>query len=150
MEIHNVRLSKKEYFLDMLTKVASRGTCIRRKVAAIITDQDGNIIATGYNGTPRNFDHCIDNPCAGASDRPGDTSKCMALHAEQNALLHCRELREAHTIYCSCLPCFVCSKMLANTNIKVVICAEDYSDKTGLNVLLEAGMSVEITGILIG
>lgn len=146
----SLRPSKKEYFLEMLKLVSTRSTCIRRAVGAIITDQEGHILATGYNGVPQNFDHCIDNPCRGAGDNPGDTSKCMAIHAEQNAILQCSSLDRARTIYCSCLPCFVCSKLLANTNIKVVICAEDYSDKTGLYVLFEAGISVEIAGIIVG
>ena len=145
-----MRPSKHDYFLEMLNLVARRSTCIRRSVGAIITDQEGHILATGYNGVPINFDHCISHPCRGAGDNPGDTSKCMAIHAEQNAILQCSALERAHTLYCSNLPCFVCSKMLANTNIKVVICQEDYADHSGFDILIEAGMSVEIAGEIRG
>jgi dCMP deaminase len=130
----------------MLQLVAARSTCIRRAVGAIITDKEGHVLSTGYNGVPKDFDHCIDVPCLGASDMPGDTSSCMAVHAEQNALLQCNDLNRAHTIYCSCVPCFVCAKMLANTGIEVIICAEDYADKKGLLVLAERGCYIEIAG----
>ena len=140
------RLSKHEYYLAMLKLVAARSTCIRRQVGAIITDKDGHVLSTGYNGVPRDFDHCIDTPCAGADDLPGNTSNCMAIHAEQNALLQCNNLVLANTIYCSCVPCFSCAKMICNTNIDVVICEEDYADKRGRNILLQRGCVLIIDG----
>ena len=143
------RLSKRDYYLQMLKLVAARSTCIRRAVGAIITDKEGHVLSTGYNGVPRDFDHCIDNPCAGASQEPGNTTLCMAVHAEQNALLQCGDLSRAHTIYCSCTPCFVCAKMIANTNIEVIICEQGYADKRGLMVLLERGLTVEIEGKIV-
>ena len=141
------RPNKQEYFLQMLALVASRSTCIRRKVGAVITDKDGHVLSTGYNGVPRNFDHCIDVPCAGANQQAGNTTSCMAVHAEQNALLQCLDLPRAHIIYCSCCPCFVCAKLIANTNIQVVICQETYADTQGLEVLIEAGLVIEIAGV---
>lgn len=140
------RLTKNEYYLAMLRLVAARSTCVRRAVGAIITDKEGHVLSTGYNGVPRDFDHCVDIPCRGAADRAGDTSNCMAVHAEQNALLQCSDLDRAHTIYCSCVPCFVCSKLIANTNIEVVICETDYADKRGIEVLNERGCYIEIAG----
>lgn len=130
----------------MLKLVANRSTCIRRKVGAIITDKEGHVLSTGYNGVPKNFDHCIDVPCLGATDKSGDTSQCMAVHAEQNALLQCSDLSRASVMYASCTPCFVCAKMIVNTNIGAIICIEEYADKSGLTVLLEAGCAVQIAG----
>lgn len=123
------------YFLQMLDLIASRGTCIRRKVAAIITDQKGHILSTGYNGVPSGVLHCIGNPCPGVVDKPGDSSNCMAIHAEQNALLQCQNLDKAYFMYCSCTPCFTCAKMIANTNIKMIVCKERYADQRGVEVL---------------
>lgn len=140
------RLSKDEYYLQMLKLVSARSTCIRRSVGAIITDEDGKVLSTGYNGPPIGFPHCITSPCAGASDVSGDTSKCMAVHSEQNALLQCNDLRRAAIMYCSCTPCFVCAKLIANTKIKRVVCEEAYADTRGLDVLKQADISVEIIG----
>jgi len=146
----NSRLSKTEYFLKMLDLVAARSTCIRRAVGAIITDRDGHILSTGYNGVPRDFDHCLDLPCQGATDAPGNTSNCMAVHAETNAILQCSSLSRASIMYCSCVPCFVCAKMLSNTEIKTLICLEEYADKRGLEVLLKAGCIVDVAGTVYG
>jgi dCMP deaminase len=149
MSSENSRLSKKSYYLEMLKLVANRSTCIRRKVAAIITDRDGHVLSTGYNGVPRNFEHCIDIPCSGAGDKPGDNTKCMAVHAEQNALLQCNDLDKAYVLYCSCVPCFSCAKMIANTNIALVICVENYADKAGQELLIEAGIILEVSGVIL-
>ena len=67
------------------------------KVGAIITDKENHVLSTGFNGPPGGFDHCTSNPCAGANDKAGDTSNCMALHAEVNAVLQCLDLSRAHT-----------------------------------------------------
>jgi len=139
------RLTKTEYYLQMLKLVAARSTCVRRAVGAIITDREGRVLSTGYNGVPRNFDHCTEeNPCEGASQEKGNTSLCMAVHAEQNAIIQCSDLNRAYTIYVSCVPCFVCAKMLANTNIEVAVCETDYADTRGKQVLMDAGWNIEI------
>ena len=134
-----MRPTKDEYFLKMLRLVASRSTCGRRAVGAIIVDEHGHILATGYNGVPMGMIHCIDSPCPGRGDQPGDSSRCLAVHAEQNALMQCSRLDLADTIYVSNTPCFTCAKMIANTNIRRVVSAEPYADKEGRAVLAAAG-----------
>lgn len=137
------RAERDAYFLRMLELVASRGTCARRKVAAIIVDARDHILATGYNGVPRGFPHCIESPCPGRDDPPGDSRRCEAVHAEQNALLQCRDLERAATIYASCSPCFTCAKLIANTNITRVVCLEPYTDSAGWDVLFRAGKELQ-------
>jgi dCMP deaminase len=148
--VDSIRLSKKEYYLQMLKLVAARSTCSRRMVGAIITDADGHILSTGYNGVPRDFDHCIDVPCLGANDMAGNTTNCLSVHAEQNALLQCSNLQLARIIYVSCTPCFVCAKMIANTDIDTVICEMDYADTRGRDILIRARILLVISGIEIG
>lgn len=129
------RVSLDDYFLKMLDLVASRSTCARRAVAAIITDGDGHILSTGYNGVPAGLPHCVDVPCPGA-DRPSgvDLDLCEAIHAEQNALLQCHRLDLARVLYCSVVPCYPCAKLIANTSIAKVVVKESYaaahSDRT--------------------
>lgn len=130
--------------MQMLSLVASRATCARRQVGAIIVSQDHQILSTGYNGVPRGLAHCIDMFCPGARDEKGDTSRCEAVHAEVNAVLQCRRLDLAHTIYVSCTPCFTCAKMLANTPIRHIIALEHYADPNGESVLRRAGIVVEV------
>lgn len=127
-----VRGSIHKYYIEMLEMVEKRSTCQRRKVGAVITTIDGKILGTGYNGVPKRYPHCIDKACPGVLDASGDTSNCVAVHAEQNAIINCADLSRAYYLYCTCLPCFICSKMILNTNIQVVVYKLPYSDSRGL------------------
>lgn len=138
------RPSIDKYYIQMLKLVGSRGTCARRQVAAIIIDCKGRLIATGYNGVPSGMPHCIDYPCEGARDSSGDNSRCIAIHAEQNAIMQAgSRLKEATTIYCSTTPCFNCSKLIISSGIKNVIATSIYPDLQGIRLMLKSE-SVEI------
>lgn len=138
-----MRLTHDEYFIHILRMAAARSTCVRRAVGAVIVDADHHLLSMGYNGVPRGFEHCIDVPCVGAKDPTGDSSRCMAVHAEVNAVLQCQRLDLAHTLYVSCTPCFSCAKMIANTHIKRIVCLEEYADKAGHDLLTRAGIAVQ-------
>ena len=56
------RPSWDEYFMDIVRDVATRSTCRRRKVGAILV-KDKRIIATGYNGGPTGLAHCLEIGC---------------------------------------------------------------------------------------
>ena len=53
------RSNKDEYYLDIAASVAKRSTCLRRRYGAVIVNND-EIIATGYNGSPRGEKNCCD------------------------------------------------------------------------------------------
>ena len=133
-----------QYFLQMLNLVASRATCGRRQVGAIIVSERNQILSTGYNGVPKGLNHCIDLPCPGATDKKGDTSRCEAIHAEMNAIIQCHRLDLAHTIYVSCTPCFVCAKVIANTPIQRIVAWKRYADLNGERILLRANIQVDV------
>jgi dCMP deaminase len=124
------------YFFDMLALVAARSTCPRRAVGAILVDGRHRVLSTGYNGVPSRFPHCTETPCAGIGDRPGDTRFCMAVHAEQNAIINCVDISAVVTAYISVTPCFVCAKMLCNLpNLQRIVCEDFYTDELALNLL---------------
>lgn len=131
-----------EYYCSMLKIVASRSTCARRAVGAIITDQRNRVMSMGYNGVPRGLSHCTDEPCAGTWDPPGDSSRCLAVHAEINAMVQCTDLWRARTIYVSATPCFSCAKAIVNTLIERVVCLEEYSEAHGQRLLKLAGVKI--------
>lgn len=128
----------------MLPFVASRSTCIRRLVAAIITDKNGHVLSTGYNGVPSGIEHCYLFPCPGAGQESGNTSLCEAVHAEQNAIIQCTDISRAATMYCSCTPCFVCAKMILNTPISAIFAVEKYNDKRALEIMHRRGLQVYV------
>lgn len=130
------------YMLEFCRIAATRSTCVRRAVGAVITDEEGHILSTGYNGVARKRPHCTDQPCPGASDASGDNSRCEAIHAETNAILHMTDRRFAYAMYCTVTPCFNCAKLILATPIKRVIVQDVYTDTKGYNLLLEAGVPV--------
>ncbi|MCG2790238.1 MAG: deaminase, partial [Actinomycetia bacterium] len=48
-----------EYFALITRQVATRSTCLRRKVGAIIV-KDKRILTTGYNGAPMRVRNCLE------------------------------------------------------------------------------------------
>ena len=116
-----------EYFTSMVSVVASRGSCARRKTGCILVDDNNQVLSTGYNGPPSGFTNCTDTPCAGANLPSGEgLDKCEAIHAEQNALLQCPDVRKITTAYCTTAPCIHCIKLLMNTSCSRIVFVEDY------------------------
>ena len=106
---------------------SDQSTCARRNVGAVIVDADNHIIGTGYSGSARGADHCIENYCAGAGMTSGTgLEKCEAIHAEQNAIAHCSDIKAARTIYTTTAPCDSCLKLLLATNINRIVYLEFY------------------------
>ena len=134
--------------LRQCNEEADLGNCVKHSVGCIITDKEGKIVASGYNGTPKGHENCGDRfPTFHAdiekyskSDDPESVAKLEALilehrewsfnneiHAEQNALLHSDpEKRKGGTAYVNLQPCPTCAKMLAASGISRVIFAKAY------------------------
>jgi dCMP deaminase len=75
------RASWDEYFMNIARVVASRSTCERKFVGAVIV-RDKTILSTGYNGSIRGMPHCTD---VGHMMEDGH---CVAtIHAESNAII---------------------------------------------------------------
>jgi len=124
-----MRPSKDVYFLKMAQLVATRSTCARRSVGCVLVDSIGRVLATGYNGRPRGFQHCNEHsPCAGATLPSGTgLDTCEAIHAETNALLQCSNVDRVETCYVTCSPCVSCVKLLLNTSCRRIVFAERYA-----------------------
>jgi len=123
------RIPSEWYFLKMAHLVSERGTCARRKVGCILVNSKKHVIATGYNGVSSGQEHCIDNPCKGARLKSGQgLDLCEAIHAEQNALLQCKDVYDIDTVYCTLSPCIHCLKLLLNTSAKKIVFMEKYVD----------------------
>ena len=115
-----------EYFMEIATIVAKRSTCLRNQVGAVIV-KDKRILSTGYNGAPRNLEHCLEIGCIRQQNNIASGTRhvlCRAVHAEQNAIiqaaLHGVSIENA-TLYCTHQPCILCAKMLINSRIEKVV-----------------------------
>lgn len=109
---------------DIARSLGSMSTCLRGSVGCVITDVDGFILSTGYNGLPAQLPHCT---------HAGTSGSCKAVHAEQNALMQCRSIKEARDVYVSMSPCQHCIKMLANTPIQTIWFSTLYRDTSPLD-----------------
>lgn len=131
------------YFLNIAILVSSRSTCIRRAVGAVFV-RDRQILATGYNGVPKGIEHCESTGCLRDKlNIPSGTKHelCRGLHAEQNGIIqaatHGIDL-SGSTLYCTTMPCIICTKMLINLGIKEIFYTEGYPDGFTKEMLSEA------------
>lgn len=138
-----MRIDRDSYYLNIAKAVAARSTCLRRQYGAVIVSGD-EIIATGYNGSPRGEANCCDvGECycekhsapvdERAAKHGGQYGACVAVHAEQNAIISAarRDMRGA-TLYLACLdesvdpaPCNYCDRMIKNAGIIKVVTKGD-------------------------
>jgi dCMP deaminase len=144
-----MRPSWDDYFMDITQRVATRSTCLRRSVGAVIV-RDKRILSTGYNGAPRGLAHCAEVGCLRekmgipSGQRP---ELCRGLHAEQNAIIQAALYGtpiEGSTLYCTTQPCVICAKMLINAGIVRIVYANPYPDEFSRNLLAEAQMEISI------
>lgn len=148
----NKRPNWDEYFMEVAKLTATRSTCLRRQVGAVIV-KDRHIIATGYNGAPRGLSHCDERGGCLRQELGVPSGHrhelCRALHAEQNAIIQAATLGqsiEGGTIYITHQPCAICSKMIINSGIKRIVVNEGYPDDLALEFLDEAGLKVVMLG----
>lgn len=137
-----------EYFMEIALVVAKRSTCLRNQVGAVIV-KDKRILSTGYNGAPRNLEHCLDIGCVRQQNNIASGTRhelCRAVHAEQNAIiqaaLHGVSIEDA-TVYCTHQPCILCAKMLINSRVEKVVFGTVYPDKEALAFFDKAGVKIE-------
>lgn len=141
----NERPSWDSYFMKIAEDVATRSTCLRRSVGAVIV-KDKRILTTGYNGAPTGIEHCTENTCLRIKFNVPSGERhelCRGLHAEQNAIIqaayHGVSVRGAK-IYITHQPCSICTKMLINSGIDTFIYRQPYSDPLADEISAAAGI----------
>lgn len=121
--IMDKRIKWDQYFMMQAVLLASRSTCERLSVGAVIV-RDKRIIAGGYNGSVAGDDHCIDVGCY------LEDGHCVrTIHAEMNAILQCAKFGESTDnaeIYVTDFPCLQCTKMLLQAGITKINYLRNY------------------------
>lgn len=140
------RVNKSKYYLDIAKAASKRSTCIKKHYGAVIVKND-EIIATGYNGSPRGCLNCSDiGLCSREHEgnhtrNDGNYGTCKAVHAEQNAIISAsrNEMKDSvlylygeefgKGLFVGTMewneiknpePCPICARMLLNAGIKYV------------------------------
>lgn len=149
MLMTDTRPSWNDYFLEVADLVATRSTCLRRQVGAVLV-RDKRIIATGYNGAPRKLKHCIDIGCLRQAQEIPSGQRyelCRGVHAEQNAIINAAYYgisTQDTVMYCTNQPCIICARMIINAGIDKVVHRGNFQDDIALELMKEAGIELVV------
>jgi len=148
-EAMHIRPSWDEYFMRIAELAATRSTCLRRQVGAVIV-KDKKLLATGYNGAPSGLKHCLDIGCL--REKLGIPSGerhelCRATHAEQNAIVQAAlfgvSIKDG-IMYSTTQPCILCTKLIINAGIKKIVIKDSYPDLMSMEMLKEAKVNLQV------
>jgi dCMP deaminase len=127
------------YFMKIAAQVASRSTCERLHVGAVVV-RDNTILSTGYNGSIRSLPHCDETGHMMEGDH------CTAtVHAEANAIVQAAKngVRiEDADMYISASPCWSCFKLIAQSGIRRIYYGQFYKDDRIFSVAKTLGMEL--------
>ena len=135
----NDRVSWETYFMNIAREVATRSTCDRKHVGAVIV-RDKTILSTGYNGSIKGLPHCDE---AGHEMVEGHCVRTT--HAEANAIVQAAKNGvkiDSAEIYVTASPCYNCFKLIANSGIKIIYYHEFYRDDRILDRAKEVGIKL--------
>ena len=144
----NDRATWDEYFMAIALQVATRATCDRKHVGAVIV-RDRTILSTGYNGSIRGLGHC---------DEEGhmmEDGHCVrTVHAEANAIVQAARNGvgiEGASIYVTASPCWNCFKLIANAGLDRICFGEFYRDERIWEYSRKAGIQlVDLSHVELG
>jgi dCMP deaminase len=143
--------NKHKYFMTLAMAASKQTKCLKRKIGAVIVDDEFHVRAIGYNGVPKGYPHCTECKRDLVIDivdgRNIAVPDCPSVHAEANALLQLEDKRHAIAMYTTTFPCIHCAKMICNTNIKNLYYLEDYktdkqNEMTVLDMLTQADIII--------
>ena len=133
------RVSWKDYFMNIAREVATRSTCDRKHVGAVIV-REKTILSTGYNGSIKGLPHCDTVGCEMV-----DGHCVRTTHAEANAIVQAAkngiQINQSE-IYVTASPCYDCFKLIANAGIKIIYYDEFYRDKRIIEKSKEIGITL--------
>lgn len=134
------RIPWDHYFISQSLVLATRSTCTRAMVGAVIV-RDKRIIAGGYNGSVSGETHCSDEGCY-----LQDGHCVRTVHAEMNALLQCAKFgapTDGAEIYVTHFPCLSCTKSLIQAGVKRINYLNDYrNDSYAIHLLEQSGVAI--------
>lgn len=121
---------------DFVTNISKRSPDQKFQVGAVIVTEDNTqVLALGYNGDHR----------GGPNQRDSlETGRSGFIHAEVNALIKCDfNNPKKKKMYLTHSPCPVCAKCIVNAGIDHVLYNNDYKpDMSGIDILVDCGVTV--------
>ena len=133
------RASWDQYFMNIALVVATRSTCPRKYVGAVLV-RNRTILSTGYNGSIRGMPHCSD------VGHMMEDNHCVAtIHAEANAIIQAARngvVIEGADVYVTASPCWNCFKQIANAGVRRIVYGEFYRDARIFDVAAHVGIEL--------
>ena len=147
-------------YMQMAISMAKLSTCARVQVGAVLVIDERPLLS-GYNGTPKGHEHCIDiynkkyteryenSDFTGSfeefmrlpeiREEHGKFSRLNEVHAEINIIAQAAYKglsTKGGRLYVTCSPCNDCSKAILTAGIKEVVFKDLYDRETeGLEIL---------------
>jgi len=130
-------VNKHQIYLKMARDYAQMSKCRKIQVGCMIVN-NGRIVSTGVNGTPKGMCNCTDHFYAHDAitfnQQHSEWSQEHEVHAEMNALLYAAKSNVEVTadciLYCTHEPCNNCLKHIAVTGIKQIYYIDKYYNNT--------------------
>ncbi|MDR2523120.1 MAG: cytidine/deoxycytidylate deaminase family protein [Synergistaceae bacterium] len=136
------------YFIAIAMMAATRSTCLRRQVGAVVT-RGRQVVSTGYNGAPSGTAHCLETGCLREvlGVPSGERQEmCRGSHAESNAIAQAARMgiaTDEAVLYCTHEPCSLCTKVILNAGIVRVVYMRPYPDALAASLREETGAVFE-------
>jgi dCMP deaminase len=113
------------FYTQFMHLVAGNSDDPSTKVGAVIVNNEGRILSTGFNQFPAGTDF--------SWNKDGDwlqTKYPYVIHAESNAIFNLGETDVPQRMYVSLYPCNECAKLIIQAGIKEVVYEEKaYADQ---------------------
>ncbi len=122
-------------WMEFADSISQRSIDERRKVGAVIvTDDNAQVLALGYNGDQRGGSNTVE------SQEPG---KSGCVHSEVNAIIKLDYNNQKRRImYVTTFPCKDCAKCIVNARIDEIVYRDEYRNPDGLEIMKNAGIAI--------
>ena len=138
------------YYMNIAKEAAKLSYAKRLQVGAVIVTPS-NVVLTGYNGMPTDWENVCENEIVDHSSYEGAmyttklVTKPEVLHAEMNAVMKVAQSTESSkdaTLFCTHAPCMDCAKAIYQAGITTLYYKDTYRDDSGLKFLVKSGINV--------
>ena len=114
--------------MEIAHTVSKRSTCDRKHVGSVIA-RNGQILATGYNGSLSGEAHCDDVGHDLVKLADGKENCLRTIHSEVNCIAQAAKNGvsiNGAILYCNTYPCWACYKLIASSGIILIIYDAEY------------------------
>lgn len=156
----NMKTEEQRFLLEVAKLAAARSTGVRLKVGAVVADYMGNLIATGYNGSIRGGDNCLEYKVYAPPDVGTESdydlcdekgwyklvTKDSTIHAEQNLIAHAARRGisiNGSTVFVTHSPCWKCVPLMIQSGVSEVVYIDEH--RSLADVTKEYGSRIKLT-----